>query len=149
MEMSLWLGAIPKLMRYFIFTLIFTAFLSATGFAQAEKMLVKSIDLNGNSSLTAILNGAVSVSEWDKDYIRVTTKIELLNFNNSILDKLVTAGRYEIELKNDNGTLSLTMPKTQKDVLIKGILLEEHLSYEISIPKNLEIKTEQILAEGL
>lgn len=136
-------------MRYFIFTLTFSAFLSTTGFSQSSKMLVKSIDLNGSNSLTAILNGVVSVNEWDKDYVRVTTKIELLNFNDSILDKLVSAGRYEIELKNDNGNLSLTMPKTQKDVMIKGILLEEHLSYEISIPKNLKIKSEQILVGGL
>ena len=85
-------------MKQFIILTLALSFFCLKLHAQAEKTLVKSVDLNGNIAITAALNGHTTISEWDKDFIRITTHVKLTNSNESILERLVSVGRYEISL---------------------------------------------------
>jgi hypothetical protein len=118
-------------------------------FSQTEKILVKSIDLNGNQIIAVYLSGKTTFHEWDKDFIRVTTRIGLVNSSASILDRLVIAGRYDIISSEKEGEMQLTMPKILKPINHKGVILEEKFHYEIFIPKNTTYRIDFPASEGL
>jgi len=117
--------------------------------AQAEKTLVKSVDLNGHSAVLAVFGGKTTVHEWDKDFVRVTTRIELTNSSSSILERLVSAGRYEVKVDEKNGEVLLSMPKVMKTVNLQGNNLVEKFSYEVMVPKKISIRIEQPISEGI
>lgn len=133
-----------------IITILMMAIIFSSGlWAQAEKTLVKLVKLDGYTALATVLSGDVSVSEWDKDFIRVTTHVELENSNNVILERLVSVGRYEFEVKEEAGEMVIHMPKIVKPVNLKGNLLIEKFSYEINVPRKTSVRTEQPVLEGI
>lgn len=134
-----------------IITLIVLAFAFVTTTqAQVEKVLVKSVALDGNSLAVVNLPGDVSVLEWDKDYIRVTATVNVLNFDDNIAKRLVVVGRYELKTETVEGQLVITMPKVSNLVTIKGILLQENFSFEVQSPKGYQVivKTTAQAEEG-
>jgi hypothetical protein len=121
-------------MKQFI-TLIALMLVFATAtFAQAEKTLIKSIPAENMMAAMVELPGEVNVSNWDKNFVRVTAVVRVTNTTESILKRLVMVGRYEIDVQEDKNTLVLTMPKTEHTVIIKGVNLEEVLSFEVQLP---------------
>ncbi len=134
-----------------IITLIVLAFAFVTTTqAQVEKVLVKSVALDGNSLAVVNLPGEVSVLEWDKDYIRVTATVNVLNFDDNIAKRLVVVGRYELKTETVEGQLVITMPKISNLVTIKGTLLQETFSFEVQSPKGYQVivKTSAQAEEG-
>ncbi|MBL4649493.1 MAG: hypothetical protein JKY03_07145 [Aureispira sp.] len=109
--------------------------------AQVDKVLVKSVALTASNSAMISLPGEVSLSTWDNDFIRVTTYLKVGNMNENIVKQLVMVGRYTLTTKLDavTGTLTILMPKVANQVTVKGILLAEHLSFEISVPEGYEV----------
>ena len=109
--------------------------------AQVDKVLVKSVALTASNSAMISLPGEVSLSTWDNDFIRVTTYLKVDNMNENIVKQLVMVGRYTLTTKLDavTGTLTILMPKVANQVTVKGILLAEHLSFEISVPEGYEV----------
>jgi hypothetical protein len=136
-------------MKNLITIILISFFLAFQANAQAEKTLVKSVDLNGNIAVAAVFSGNTVVNEWDKDFVRVTTRIELTNSNSSILERLVSAGRYEVKVDEKNGEVLLSMPKVLKPVNLQGNNLIEKFSYEVMIPKRTSIRIEQPVSEGI
>lgn len=123
-----------------LFTLIALMFIFATAtFAQAEKTLIKSIPAENMMAALVELPGEVHVSNWDKGFVRVTAVIRVNNTTESILKRLVMVGRYEINVQEDKNSLVLTMPKTEHTVIIKGVNLEEVLSFEVQAPEGMKV----------
>jgi hypothetical protein len=132
-----------------IYILFMSMFLSLGLIAQAEKTVVQSINLNGYVAVATVLNGDVQVSEWDKDYIRITTNIELENSTEVILERLVSLGRYALESAVVDGEIIIQMPKASKSVNLRGQTLIENYRFEISIPKNISVRTATPASEGI
>lgn len=111
--------------------------------AQTEKTLVKSVALTASNSAIVSLPGEMSLSTWDNDndFIRVTTYLKVDNMNENIVKQLVMVGRYTLSTKLDEatGTLMISMPKVANQVTVKGILLAEHLIFEISAPEGYQV----------
>ena len=113
----------------------------ATMFGQAQKTLVKSLDTKGATVLVAAMQGEFKVKETETHFVRVTTTINVENFSEDILKKLVEVGRYNIHTEADaNGKMMLLMPALEKRVIIKGVDLIEHLSFEIEVPKGVKVE---------
>lgn len=122
-----------------LFTLIVLMLVFATAtFAQAEKTLIKSIPAENIMTALVELPGEVQVSNWDKGFVRVTAVIRVSNTTESILKRLVMVGRYEMNVQEDKNSLILTMPKTEHTVIIKGVNLEEVLSFEVQVPAGIK-----------
>lgn len=126
-------------MKRFIFSLLMVFAAAMTAWAQSSKTLVKSVSLDGNTHVIAALPGAVSVSKWDSDFMRITVVVEVANSTEDILKRLVEVGRYEIQVTEQNGSLLLNMPKIQTPVSIKGTALVEKIRYEISAPQKVHV----------
>ena len=70
--------------------------------------------------------GEVTINEWDNDFVMITATVDLLNASDDILKQLFLAGRYAISsTDNDDGSLSVTMPKMEIKVTMRGVTLEE------------------------
>jgi hypothetical protein len=124
-----------------LITLLILVFAIATNLqAQAEKTLVKSIALEGTTAATVTLPGEVTTSEWDKDFIRVTATINVLNFDENITKRLVIVGRYELKTALKDGKMTIEMPKVSNLVTIRGTQLQETFSFELNVPKNYNVQ---------
>ena len=123
-----------------IFTLFILSFLFVqTSFGQSQKTFVKSLSANA-SSIAVDLEGKTEITEWDESFVRVTTTIELSNFNEEILKRLVSVGRYSIETTTNNGVMTIQMPKLATKVTIRGQVLNEVLSYQILVPEGMTVE---------
>lgn len=129
------------LLTLFIFTYCFVA----TTSAQVEKELVKSIavETTTGSAMGAVISlpGKAVVTEWDNNYIRITTTIKVDNMNEAIVKQLLSVGRYTVEGRLDEKTqvLTVNMPKMAYLVTVKGVDVKEVLTFQISIPRGYEI----------
>jgi len=110
-----------------------------TSFGQSQKTFVKSLSSN-TSNIAVDLVGKTKISEWEESFIRVTTTIELSNFNEEILKRLVSVGRYNIETTTNNDVMIIQMPKLGTKVTIRGQVLSEILTYEILVPEGTTIE---------
>lgn len=113
--------------------LIFCFLCSQSIFAQSQKIFVKSLTADANS-VVVDLEGQATVSEWNEKFVRVTTTVEVTNFNEEILKRLVAVGRYALTSTTENGSMQISMPKLTTKLTIKGQTLNEVMSYEILVP---------------
>ncbi len=129
-------------MKQILFTLTMLV-LSTSIFAQAEKTLLKSVLINtGTASIE--LPGEVSVSTWDKPYIRVTATIKTTNFTEEVLKRIVSAGRYDIQGIQENGLTIINMPKLGNQVTIGGVKMVEIFKFEVQIPETMDSKVNPV-----
>ncbi len=132
-------------MKQILFTLTMLV-LSTSIFAQAEKTLLKSVLINtGTASIE--LPGEVSVSTWDKPYIRVTATIKTTNFTEEVLKRIVSAGRYEIQASQEDGLTVISMPKLINQVTIGGVKMVEIFKFEVQMPETMDSKINPIQAQ--
>lgn len=134
-----------------IFTLFFLSFFfTQIAFSQSEKTFVKSLVAH-TSNVVVDLEGAATVTEWNEKFIRVTTTVEVTNFSDDILKRLVAVGRYEITGDVEDGVMIVRMPKLATKVTIKGQLLEEIMTYEVFVPEGItvEMATEDTPTTGV
>lgn len=103
-------------------------------FGQAQTSFVKTIALDNNTPIFA-LAGEVIVTESNEDVIRINATINLTNSTETVLQRLFTLGRYNLEVKSANGQLSVSAPKMANHVAIQGVDLLEMVRYEISVPR--------------
>ena len=135
-----------KLFTLLIFSFLFTQ----VTFAQSEKTFVKSMTADA-SNVVFDLEGNAEVSEWNEKFIRITTTVEVTNFNEDILKRLVSVGRYEFTSTTQDGVMTITLPKIATKVTIRGQMLTEILKYEIFVPAgtNVELATPTLTVSGL
>jgi hypothetical protein len=123
-----------------IFTFFVLLILSVqTSFGQSQKTFVKSLTANA-SSIAVDLEGNTEITEWKESFVRVTTTIELSNFNEEILKRLVSVGRYSVETTTSNDIMTIKMPKLSTKVTIRGQVLNEILTYEILVPEGMTVE---------
>ena len=90
-------------------------------------------------------HGEVKIVEVESEFVRITATIDVANFSDDILKKLVEVGRYDIKTTiSTDGKTVLAMPAIEKRVIIKGVDLVERMSYEIQVPKGTVISIEQL-----
>ncbi len=107
---------------------------------QAEKNIVKSYPYEGAAVVTLAANGVLEVEEWDEDIVRLVTHIQAVNFSESTLKALAQAGRYTATSKNVDGTIILTMLKAQREVVLRGIKIEERYRFKIYVPRGTTVE---------
>lgn len=130
-------------MKRWMITFLLAAVCTVFSWAQAQKTFVKSVPLNGMHHVVAAVQGDVNTSKWDSDYLRVTVTVEVSNFSEDILKRLVEVGRYDIQAVEQNGAIYLTMPKINTPVSIKGTQLVEKITYEIVAPQKVVVDVNQ------
>lgn len=108
---------------------------------QAEKTLVKSFNLNGQSTIFLDFDGDVKVTTWNEPQMRIQMTITLQNGNDNMLKSLVTAGRYNLNTKDEKGQLSIVAPGLERQIKLgNGQMLGELVSFQVFAPKNVEVK---------
>jgi hypothetical protein len=109
--------------------------------AQTVKTLTKSVALNQTQKAYAVLPGEVAVSEWNENFIRVTTTVKVENMSDNIVKRLIMVGRYGLETKEDKSgdMMIIKMPKVAHHVTVQGVELDESYSFEIYCPKGYRI----------
>lgn len=115
-------------------------------FGQTNTTLVKSLATGNQKFISFNLNEHVDVQQWDKDYIRVEIAIASENVSEKILKRLISLGRYEIEVDRHNMEMILEMPKTKHIVMISGKNLDENISYKVMVPKGMISKVNNTTA---
>jgi hypothetical protein len=123
---------------------------SSSLYAQSQKIFVKSLALE-SSVVVADLEGEVTFVEWDKEFVRVTATVQVLNFDEEMLKRLAVAGRYDLVSKLEEGGMYIRMPKLAKEIVIRGQKLEERVRYEIAVPQKtiVEIEKQTKQTEGM
>ena len=139
-----------------LFTFIIIILATSITYGQTEKTVVKTFNLQGNSSVVLNLNGAVEIKEWSENTLRVHMNIKLNNSNVHMLKYLLTQGRYNLKLENTSRGLVLTSPGREQDVVINknGDILSETVNYTVFVPHNVtteiinKSENEEILDTG-
>jgi len=125
-------------MKY-IFTLIVTIFLGAsTLMAQSQKTFVKSMALQGHA-IDIDIASTVDVQTWDKDFVRLTVTIDVVNFSEDILKRLFSVGRYELQSTVKDGKMVIAMPKLETTVTIRGQELKEIVNLQVTVPQGVSV----------
>ncbi|MFK7946135.1 MAG: hypothetical protein AB8G11_01000 [Saprospiraceae bacterium] len=121
-----------------LLTLIALVLTTSFTYAQTEKTVVKTFNLQGSTSVVLNLNGDVEVQEWSESTLRVHMSIKLENSNVHMLKYLLTQGRYNLKLDNTDAGVTMTSPGRNKDVIInkEGDKLSETVTYTVFVPQN-------------
>lgn len=127
-------------MKNIITVFIFVIGFAFTSFGQSQKTIVKSFQNEDYHTVALAFDGEMTVNEWDKDIIRISTTVDAQNFNEPTLKYLVTKGRYNYEILEKDNTLIFLMPATEKLVSLHGIDLIEGYSYTINVPKGVTVE---------
>jgi hypothetical protein len=101
--------------------------------AQSEKSFIKTLPVEESISVID-LPGEHVVKSWDGDYIKITATISSKNFNEELLGKLLSAGRYDFKSTIEDGKQIINMPKILNKVTLKGVILDENFKFEIHTP---------------
>lgn len=125
-------------MKKMLFILIFSVILLPIAFPQGQKALIKSFQTD-SEELVVDMVGRVLVNEWEEDYIRVVSNIEINNFSEQILMRLLMVGRYSITSEMVDGALVIKMPRIAHQVSINGEVLKEVLEYQIFVPRGTKV----------
>jgi hypothetical protein len=126
------------IMKNILFTLIFSLAFISVSFAQGQKVLIKSFQTD-SKELVVDMVGRVLVNEWDENYVRVMSSIEVNNFSEQVLMRLLMVGRYSITSETIDGALIIKMPRIADQISIKGEVLEEVLEYQIFVPRGTKV----------
>lgn len=136
-------------MRVLILTMFLALCCNISIHAQAQKNIVKSYTYDGAKKISLAVNGQVEIEEWDEKIVRLVTTIDAVNFSEATLKALTEAGRYTCETAGENGTMVLAMTKAQKEIVLKGVKIEEKYTFKIFVPRGVvveQVKHEDVSA---
>lgn len=106
---------------------------------QAEKTLVKAFNLKGTQIVEMQLDGSIEVQTWNNNIMRIQLNIQLDNGSTAILKSLIKAGRYNLKGIEKNGDFIITAPGLGREVKIGGKALVDAVSYQVFVPKNVQV----------
>ncbi len=129
-----------KTLRIFTTVLLAIMIANIAVAQQAEKILIKSFNLKGNTVVLMDVDGNVEVKEHKGEIIRVQMAIELMNGPSSILCSLIKAKRYNLIGTEEDDQFVLSMPSLEKRVKVGGIELTEKISYTVFAPADVLVK---------
>lgn len=127
-------------MKQLISTTILFLFCVLATQAQVQKNIVKSYQHDGAKLVTLAVDGPVEIEEWDEEIVRLVTSIDAINFNASTLKALAEAGRYTASSKNVDGNFILTMLKAQRELILRGVKIEEKYRFKIFVPRGTTVE---------
>ena len=104
----------------------------------AEKTLVKSFNLKGNTQITLNLEGDIQVKERAGEIMRVQMLIGVAG-SEAMLKSLITAGRYNLVLEESENGLSLSSPGLDRKITVRGESLKENVSYVVFVPEDVTV----------
>jgi hypothetical protein len=109
--------------------------------AQAvEKTMLKSFNLDSKSLVRLELPGAVEVKVWEKPSIQIQITVSLPSGNAAMLNELANVGRYNLSGKSESDFLKVTADNLHKIIKIKGQDLKENITFQVFVPKDIEVK---------
>ncbi len=123
---------LPCLLCLFFFFAC-SAFLAA----QASKTVHQTFMLDGAQKVNINVVGTkVEIRETKGSRVLVEMSIKLSVPNERLLDYVINNGRYDLlhELNNATGELTITSPRTNNVLLVKGQECYEDLTYVIYLP---------------
>lgn len=103
-----------------------------------EKTLVKSFNLNGSQQITLNLEGDIDVQERPGEIVRVQMTIGVAG-SEAMLKSLITAGRYNLNLKDIEDGVVIDSPGLQREITVRGKKLVETISYVVYVPENVTV----------
>ena len=124
---------------YNTFTILLLGITSLAFTQSAEKTLVKSFPLEAKT-VSLDLAGAIEVKTWDNDMLRGQMTITLQNGSEAVLKSLISAGRYNLVAKVENGHTIISAPGMAREVQIGGKALEDKVQFIIFAPKNASVQ---------
>ena len=129
------------MIRKILHTIFFLLLTLNFGFSQAaEKILVKSFNLQGKQIVELDLDGTIEVKTWKNDILRVQMSVALNNSTGTILTSLIQVGRYNLKSTINEERFSIFLPSLEKAVKVRGTLLEEQVSFIVFVPENVVVK---------
>lgn len=109
--------------------------LHTNNFGQAQKTLVRTVANIEDLAIHFNKKGSkVVVKQWDRAATRVFTTIAVENADQHLLDHLHKNGRYDYNLKNENGKIIFDMPNAEQTITMGNTDLKETITYEIYVP---------------
>ena len=95
-------------------------------------------------------NFSYKVISWNEPLMRIQMTITLQNGSATMLKSLVTAGRYNLNPKEENGIYSIIAPGLDRQIKLGNDQLHgEQISYEVYAPKDMTISTRNVEAIGM
>ena len=122
----------------FLFLSVFT--MNFANAQSAEKILVKSFNLEGMNVVTFDVPGEVEVQQWNNPIMRVEMTIAIENVREATLKSLIKAGRYNLQSDAGDEEYAVSAPGMNRTVKISGQELRENLSYIVYAPEDVMIK---------
>jgi len=104
-----------------------------------EKTLVKSFNLKGNQEITLNLEGDIDVQERSGEIVRVQMTIGVAG-SEAMLKSLITAGRYNLKMKDTEDGAIINSPGLQREITVRGKKLIETISYIVYVPEDVTVK---------
>jgi hypothetical protein len=104
--------------------------------AMAEKVLVKSFNLQGNDIVSIDLGEPIDVQTWSKNTVRVQLNITLGNGTESTLKSLVQSGKYNLKYQVEDGVFVINSPDLRKPIAVGNAMLSENISVTVFVPQN-------------
>ena len=115
-------------------SLILVSFFS---FAQEQETvtLVCSKNLHGATDVVLDLNGTVTTSFWDKDYVRITIQIKSNGISKEVIRYLMTQKRFNVSgMRVSDYIFEISMPNIELPAFINGQKIQEEVSYHVILP---------------
>ena len=103
---------------------------------QAEKVLIKSFNTNGQQVLQFDLPGTAEIKAWDNPTVRVQMTIQLASGNHGMLSELIKAGRYNLSSEVTADRFRVTAPNATLKITVQGQELKDTCSYVVFVPKD-------------
>lgn len=122
-----------------IISTLLLVFAFTNAIAQPIKTLVKSFNLEGNTTVSLDLKGAVEVQNWDRDILQIQIEIYNEQFNGRIVKSLIAAGRYNLKGISSEAVFVVNAPALKKSVKIRGTLLEDKVKFIVFAPNNVDV----------
>ena len=129
------------------FSLFLMLLLSVFAYAQNQATLVLGIaqEIEDAKELVANLNGEITSTTWDKDYVHVEMRIKANDINLEIAKYLISMERFCMRAYQfDNGSVVLFMPNYELPVYINGVKLSEETSYQIFVPEGVTVRANTV-----
>lgn len=108
-----------------------------------EKTLYKKIQPEFQSILSVGLNHSVRVEKWNRDFIRIETKVVFSGASAPVLKGLIVGGRYAIQSTFEKSTIQVRAANLEKTLFYKGGELTEEISYRIYVPTTMKVILEE------
>jgi hypothetical protein len=119
--------------------LFFTALFCNLSFAQNQRILHQSFEMDTATTLQLDLHGTFVVEPWVGNAILIETQVHLFDTPEGVFNHHIKEGRYEIESKLEGTTLFLTAKDKERRPIktLKGTSKEE-VVVKIFMPDRLQ-----------